>query len=791
MDWRNIREKITAAYVEFDRDWRYIYVNPSAVELLGHTAAGLIGTPLWAAFPKLIGTDIEREFRRAMDENVDVRFSCFSPVLERWLEIQAISSADGICVFFHDISKHKQAHAELQTLLDVVPVGIAVAYDPECTQIRLNPTAAKMLGVDLTDNVSKNGPDAARLPFRVMQNGRELAPDELPMQTAAARNAQLRDVELEIVRDNGRVVNLFECASPLLDEQNNVRGCVGVFVDISERKRAERQLQAIYELTSIVGRAERIEEVFEATLDALEQVLSTTRGAILMADPGGVMRFKASRGLSEQYRKRVDGSIPWPLGETPAAVFVPNLEESNCGPLKPSALEEGIRSLAYIPLVGERRLIGKFTVYFNHPRVYTDAEKSMLHTIGYHVAYAIERRVAEADRLRLLERERQAREEAERANRLKDEFLAVVSHEIRTPLNAITGWCHLLKSGKLDDDGFHRAIETITRNARSQAQLIDDILDVSRIIAGKLQLQKMPVLLQQIVQAAIDSVRPAAGNKRIDLNLRLPQQGVTVLGDAIRLQQVVTNILSNAVKFSVNGGRIDVFLDRDAAFGRIIVSDNGQGIDPEFLPHVFERFRQGDGSATRKHGGLGLGLAIAKHIVELHAGSISVYSDGPGCGARVTIYMPAIAGPSMRGDPGSRRSESIPSRPLAGVRILAVEDHADTLDLFANVLEREMAVVRRCSSASEALGAIGEFKPDMVVADIAMPGEDGCALLRELRTQGQLMPAIAVTACVRPEDRARIIEAGFDFYLPKPVEPDVLVRALAQVRTVRAATSSG
>jgi signal transduction histidine kinase len=310
--------------------------------------------------------------------------------------------------------------------------------------------------------------------------------------------------------------------------------------------------------------------------------------------------------------------------------------------LQSALLAEGIRSMASIPLAGQRRLIGRLKVYFDQPHAFTDAEMSLLRTISYHAAYAIERRIAETDRSRLLEREQQARLDAERANRLKDEFLALVSHEIRTPLGAITGWCHLLKSGNLDAQGAERALETITRNAHLQARLIDDILDVSGIITGKLQLHKTPILLSHVVRGAADSIRPAAEARKISVDVTLPPKAAAILGDGGRLQQVVSNVLSNAVKFSPDGSLIEVRVEQDASSSTITVSDRGQGITAEFLPHVFERFRQADGSSTRKHSGLGLGLTIARHLVELHDGSMSVHSDGPGLGTMVTIVLPVM-----------------------------------------------------------------------------------------------------------------------------------------------------
>jgi len=340
----------------------------------------------------------------------------------------------------------------------------------------------------------------------------------------------------------------------------------------------------------------------------------------------------------------------------------------------------------------------------------------------------------------------------------------------------------LLKSGELDEQGVARALDTITRNAQAQAQLIEDILDVSRIIAGKLQLEKTPVQLSAIIQAALESVRPAAERKRIQLQIRFTAYDLTTLGDSGRLQQVMLNVLSNAVKFSLEGGLVDVCLGKDGSEARITITDTGQGIGPEFLPHVFERFRQADGSTTRKHGGLGLGLSIARDILTLHGGLISVQSDGPGLGTQVKVQLPLISSGYASADKGAALVTPSSAKKLRGIRALAVDDHQETLDLMALLLENQGAVVQRCNSAAEAVRALDSFDPDVLIADLAMPDEDGCTLLKRLRTErGKTMPAIAVTACLRDEDRERIRDAGFAAQLPKPFDPDVLIHSLVRV----------
>jgi CheY-like chemotaxis protein len=369
---------------------------------------------------------------------------------------------------------------------------------------------------------------------------------------------------------------------------------------------------------------------------------------------------------------------------------------------------------------------------------------------------------------------------------------------LRTPLNSILGWAQLLRAGKLDEAAAERAIEVIERSAQSQARLIEDILDVSRIVTGKLKLNAQPVDIAATLRSAVEVVRPGAEAKEITLNTMIDYQEGIVYGDANRLQQAIWNLLSNAVKFTPRRGRIEACLNRVGSQAEITVSDTGQGISQMFLPHVFERFRQADGSTARQHSGLGLGLAIVRHIIEMHGGVVSAESAGAEQGATFKIRLPLAAARIQARAPDTEQSDAeqedkspaiSPSfkvgRTLEGVRALIVDDNADSLEVISRFLTLHRAEVATATSADEALATLTRYRPNVLICDIAMPGKDGYELIRELRSresrQGGHLPAIALTAHAKDEDRARAVAAGFQLHVSKPVEPAELVTAVANL----------
>jgi len=433
-------------------------------------------------------------------------------------------------------------------------------------------------------------------------------------------------------------------------------------------------------------------------------------------------------------------------------------------------------------------LATQVAVAYENANLYAEAQH---HATELRMEMAV-RKQAEHERARLLVREQSARAEAEAANRNKDEFLATLSHELRTPLTAILGWSHLMRTKGLNEDEFTRGLDTIERNARSQSQLIDDLLDVSRIITGKLQIERSPVDLSKVIEAAFDSIRPAAEAKAIRFETLLNGCDCRVFGDSTRLQQIFWNLFSNAVKFTPKGGQVNVSVSAVDSRVNVAVTDTGIGINADFLPFIFDRFRQADGSTTREHGGLGLGLAIVRHLVELHNGRVYVESGGKNLGSTFTIALPVAksdVAANGNGDTVLRESDDVQafSAPalLNGVKVLVVDDEEDSRDLLMTILTQCGSDVRCTDSAAAAMQTFHEWHPDLLVSDIGMPNEDGYSLIRRLREletdRARGIPAMALTAYATDEDRLQALSAGFQIHVAKPIEPENFVISLASI----------
>jgi PAS domain S-box-containing protein len=536
---------------------------------------------------------------------------------------------------------------------------------------------------------------------------------------------------------------------------------------------------------------------YVATLERVARLAVPTiaeSSAVYRLDEDGGIRMMALAARDpawEAAARELDALLPLHIDQqdrtltrvvrTGRAEMLPDLPASAQATWSPTSRAEelvrqlAIRSYMVVPLVARGTVVGALSLT-------TAASGRRFEPDDLALAEELARRAGLA-----VENARLYRE-AQEANRLKDEFLATVSHELRTPLTAILGWLHLLRTGRPAQ--VERAIETIERNALAQAHIVDDVLDVSRIITGKLHLESERINLVKILGAAVDTVRPAAEAKALELLVSLDPAAADVSGDAARLQQVAWNLLSNAIKFTPKGGRIEVCLEREGPEALLRIRDNGEGIRKDFLPHVFERFRQGDSTSTRAHGGLGLGLSIVRHLVELHGGQVSAESDGEGRGATFTVRLPI-------GQPASDRTSSPPtsrksdvalriSGRLEGFRVLVVDDDADTRDFLAALLEQHGAEVTTAPSARDAIEVLQHITPDVLVSDIGMPGADGYTLIHQVRALGSQrgfwFPAIAITAHTRLEDRDQALSAGYHLHLTKPIDPAALVDAIAQLR---------
>src|SRR5688572_2453413 len=614
--------------------------------------------------------------------------------------------------------------------------------------------------------------------------------------------------EVDVVQKSGQLITL-EVSSRLARSEGKPIGIQGVARDITTRRHAEEALRqadqrALAEYERLLERVAGLAQTLGTSRDLLAIFRGLREFTLLSVPCHGL--FVSLYDPVRDVRNAVYG---WADGDEIDVSELPPMPVTSSGPNSrairtnqviitndymketlghPAVLvgpDNGLRPQSSLcaPMAVMGRILGSIEVQTYEDTAYRDEHATAMRMAANLTAVAIEN-------VTLLERESTARANAEESNRLKDEFLATVSHELRTPLTAILGWSRMLESGSLETATAQRAVETIKRNAKSQAQIIDDILDVSRIITGNLYLELHPIELESVLEAAVNVVRPTAEAKGIHIELNLDSEPVAVSGDTNRLQQVFWNLLSNAVKFTPSGGTVSVTLHRMDSQAEIIVTDTGPGISPEFLPYVFDRFRQADSTSTRHHGGLGLGLAIARHLIEIHGGMIEATSGGVGKGATFTVRLP-VAGTRAIEVPREPDSEvGLQMEPtkshdaLAGLHVLMVDDDEDTLELLSAALRQRSADVTAVSSASAALEAIMNSRPDVLISDIAMPGEDGYQLIRKviaLKLEPEL-PAIAITAYAKEEDRQSALAAGFHRYLSKPVELREFISAVAEFK---------
>ena len=741
---RNILESITDGFFALDQDWRFTYVNPQGERLLARTPGDLQGKVIWEEYPGTVGMEFERAYRHTASERVASSFISFYPDHNCWYEVYAYPAADGITVYFKNVTDRKQAEAALQQTsaelerqlqrFDAIATSVPdfiytfdqsgrFTYSNQQLLNLLQKTSAEVLGKNFFD-LEYPIDLATRLQNQIQQviETRETVRDETPYTSAVGTRAY----EYIFV--------------PLFDANGSVESVAGVTRDITERKQSEATL------------------LEQANL--LQLIIDSIGDGLILANPQG--EFVLTNQAAESIFGRLTNEKPCDEWSKTYGLFLPDGQTffpDEQLPLMRAIQGEYVNDVEVFvrhnPAVEGRWVsISGFPV----------RDRSGELTGGVITCRDI------TERQRILQQEQAAREEAERANRLKDEFLAVLSHELRSPLNPILGWTRLLQLGKLDAARTTEALKIIERNAKLQAQLIEDLLDISRIMQGKLSFTVTPVKLTGVISEALETVRLAASAKHITIKLDLDLDSAkgSVSGDAARLQQVVWNLLTNAVKFTSHGGQVTVEVRQLEGLAQIRVIDTGKGINPNFLPHVFEYFRQEDGSTTRRFGGLGLGLAIVRQIVEMHGGTVRAESQGENQGATFIVQLPVLqqATPILS-EPSSPKTTT--EVPLDNIQILLVDDDPDTREFQTFLLEQSGAMVTAVTSGLEALQALEQLIPNAIVSDIGMVQMDGYTLISQIRcrpaSRGGTIPAIALTAYAAEVDQQRAIGAGFQAHI--------------------------
>ena len=673
-----------------------------------------------------------------------------------------------------------------------------IATDARGAITMMNSVAETLTGWSEADALGRSLPDV----FCILnEETRAIVPNPVEKVLETGCVAGLANHTMLIARD-GREIPIDDSGAPIRSDGGHIEGVVLVFRDVTERKREESRRTFLADATTALAESLDHEQTVACVAQLAVPRLADwcavdlitgdctlpRRLAVAHVDPN---KIELAKELDAKYPPKWDApsGVPHVLrtGQSELYREIPDeLLAAGCVDAEHLRIARELRlhSAMVVPLATHTGVLGAITFVFAESGRKYDLE-------DLRFAEELARRCATAiNNARIYTSEQQARRLADTANRAKDEFLAIVSHELRTPLNAILGWAKILANGTMAPHKHQTALETIERNSVAMAQLIEDLLDMSRVVSGKLRIEVQKVDLAHVVSAAIESVKPSAVAKGIDLIQTLDTMAPVLLGDPTRLQQIVWNLLSNAVKFTSKGGRVDVALEGSTSCVAFSVKDTGKGIAPAFLPRVFEPFRQEDVSPSRARGGLGLGLAITRQLVELHGGQIAVYSEGEGRGATFTVVFPTSEAVQTRTTPDwgawrQFRKDSEFPRPeqIRGLRVLVVDDDDDTRQLIATILEDCGCLVLTARGVQDALCKFAELPPDVLLSDIAMPGEDGYDLIRHIRLlphdRGGDVPAAALTAYARTEDRHRMLDAGYSIHLPKPVEPAELVAVVS------------
>jgi PAS domain S-box-containing protein len=728
--------------IRLTREGVVAYANPAAQSLLGvwRIAIGERAPEVIAEKAKeILATGTREAIELAVGERaylVD-----FAPIVD----------ADYVNLYFNDITARRKAENALReseqryrTVIEALPAAVYT------TDAAGRVTMFNQAAVDLAGRQPTLGSDSWCVTWKLYHpDGTPMPHDECPMAVALKTGESVRNLEAIAERPDGSRVSFVPYPTPLRDTAGNLVGAINMLVDITDRKRAEQTLR-------------HFAAIVESTDDAV--ISKDLNGTITSWNPAAerLYGYKAE----EMIGKPVSILIPpeWPDEEPRILARIRRGERIDHYETIRIA-KDGRRLHVSLTVSPIRDATGKITGASKIARDITEQKRT------------------QEEIARLLVAERAARQEAEVASRAKDEFLATLSHELRTPLTAMLGWLTILRGHKLDKATAEHAIETIERNAKAQAQLIEDLVDISRIVGGKLNLEVVPTELMPIVDAAIEVVRPAADAKEITIAVNYDAPVGPVVGDASRLQQIIWNLLSNAVKFTPKGGKVSLDFRRQNGFAEVVVSDTGIGISADFLPHVFERFRQAESTATRSHRGMGLGLAIVRHLIELHGGTVTAASAGENRGTTITIHLP-LAIEKRRAARVSRKTNGDEAHSLKGLRILLVEDEPDARELISMVLQSSGAQVDAVDSAKGALESLSLVAPDVLVSDIGLPLVSGYDLIRKVRAMAsdtKKVPAIALTAFATENDRKLSLSAGFQAHLAKPVEPGDLLETIKGV----------
>jgi PAS domain S-box-containing protein len=753
---QSMLENISDGCIALDERRRLIYVNRAAERFFNRSRDALLGQDFATCLPEVALPRIMELLGRAAGEQTafefDEPFASLGPS-----HVRIHPAADGLYVFFQALNQ-KWAQDQLRLREERYRVLVEATSsnvwrtDPAGMVVEELPSFGAFTGFSFEQ-------------YRGWGWQQTIHPDDLPellahWQTAVATKTVYR-CEFRMLRHDGEYRYVQAKAVPLVDEQGNVREWTGACADVTESRVAETALRDA-------------EATLRQLADAMPQI-------VWVANPDGLVesynrRWYDYTGLSPELATGAGWSLALHPDDRQRAIDRWS-----------AALRSG--ETYEIEYRFRRAADGVYRWFLTRALPAKDALLRITRWYGTCTDIDDFKRLQD-ERSHLLESERAARGDAERAGRMKDDFLNTLSHELRTPLNAILGWSHLLKMGQLSQEQITRGIDTIQRNARAQTQLIEDLLDMSRILSGKIHMQMQPVEPQRVVAAAVESVAALAADKGIQLRVTTDENTGRVWADPARLEQVVWNLLSNAVKFTPEGGHVEVSVNRRGQQIELRVGDSGRGIPRQFLPFVFDRFRQADASTTRYAGGLGLGLAIVKHLVELQGGVVSADSLGEGQGAEFSVGLPVLDPSNVQPPPPSREAHQPATGvhrdiDLAGLTVLVVDDDPDARDLARRVLEQFGAQVNTAASAAEGLEQLAERRPDVLVSDIGMPGTDGYAFMRQVRSQDTSragpLAAIALTAFTRAEDQRQAIEAGYQAHLTKPVDPWDLAATVAML----------